>query len=205
MGIIESRKGLIWGPFCPVYGVGAIILIILLNKVDQKNYLKLFLYGFFIGSAVEYLLSYGLESIYGSRFWDYSYTGKDLNGRICIIYSLFWGILSLLLMKIVKPSMDQLIAKISTKIKGPIEIILFLFLVIDAICTVWAVSTYEQRVLNNYYNKPIPIHTNQNWFTNIKTKIENEYFTNEKMQKTFPNLRVKDEQGKEIWIKDMIK
>ena len=42
MGVWESRKGLLWGPFCPVYGVGAILFIFLLNHVDQKNYLNLF-------------------------------------------------------------------------------------------------------------------------------------------------------------------
>ena len=52
MGIWQSRKGLIWGPFCPVYGVGAVILILLLNHIDRKSYAKLFIYGFLIGSVV---------------------------------------------------------------------------------------------------------------------------------------------------------
>ncbi|MFQ8989023.1 MAG: putative ABC transporter permease, partial [Intestinibacter sp.] len=73
-GILESRKGLIWGPFCPVYGVGAVVLILLLNHVDQKNYFKLFIYGFLIGAASEYIMSYVLEAFYGIRFWDYTYT-----------------------------------------------------------------------------------------------------------------------------------
>lgn len=73
-GIVESRKGLLWGPFCPVYGVGAAILIILLNKVNTNNYFKLFIYGFLIGSLLEYIMSYVLEAVYSIRFWDYTYT-----------------------------------------------------------------------------------------------------------------------------------
>ena len=109
MGIWESRKGLIWGPFCPVYGVGAIFLIFFLNHVDQKSYFKLFFYGALTGAAVEYVLSYGLEATYGARFWDYSYAKGDINGRICIIYSLFWGILAIGLMKFIKPDRKSVV------------------------------------------------------------------------------------------------
>ena len=68
-GVIESRKGLIWGPFCPVYGVGAVVLIYALNRY-KKNWLLLFITGTILGSVVEYILSFGLEAIYGIRFWE---------------------------------------------------------------------------------------------------------------------------------------
>lgn len=66
-GVLESRKGLIWGPFCPVYGVGATILIILLDKY-KNNSIKLFLIGSIAGNIIEYGLSYLLEAMYGTRF-----------------------------------------------------------------------------------------------------------------------------------------
>ena len=94
-GVLESRKGLIWGPFCPVYGVGATILIILLDKY-KNNSIKLFLIGSIAGNIIAYGLSYLLEAMYGTRFWDYSYLDWNLNGRICIRYSIFWGILAIL-------------------------------------------------------------------------------------------------------------
>ena len=128
MGTIESRKGLIWGPFCPVYGVGAVILIVLLNKVEHKTRFKLFVYGFLIGSAVEYLLSYGLEAFYSTRFWDYTYTNMDINGRICVPYSIFWGILSVILIKDIKPFIDRKLERINNKISNKMEMILFVFL-----------------------------------------------------------------------------
>ena len=205
MGIIESRKGLIWGPFCPVYGVGGVFLVVLLNKIDKKDYFKLFIYGFLIGSAVEYILSYLLEAIYGARFWDYAYTGKDINGRICVLYSLFWGVLSIFLMRFVKPSTDKLINRISKNIKGSVEIALAIFLVIDSLVTVWAISTYEDRALKTYYNDPIVYSENDGFITNIINKIENEYFTNERMQKTFPNLRVETKDGNQVLLRDLIK
>lgn len=198
-GILESRKGLIWGPFCPVYGVGATTLIILLNHVDQKSYLRLFLYGVLIGSAVEYLLSYGLEAIFGTRFWDYTYTGNDINGRICVAYSFFWGILAVLLMKVVKPILDNIINKTNLKIRTPIEIGLFLFLIVDALMTIWAINTYETRVISEYYGEPVE-YPNILWMK----KVEEEYFTNERMQKIFPNLRTKDREYNQAFVRDLI-
>ena len=198
-GILESRKGLIWGPFCPVYGVGATLLIILLNQVNQKSYFKLFFYGVLIGSIVEYLLSYGLEAVFGTRFWDYSYTNNDINGRICITYSFFWGVLAVLLMKLIKPVLDKLIDQISLKIKTPIEVSLFIFLVIDALMSVWAIHTYEKRAISEYYKETVQ-YSDVSWMR----KIEEEYFTNERMQKTFPNLRTQDREGNQVFVRDLL-
>ena len=203
-GVIESRKGLIWGPFCPVYGVGAVFLIFFLEHVEQKKYFKLFLYGFLIGSVIEYLLSYGLEEIYVTRFWDYSYTQKDINGRICVLYSLFWGILAILLMKIAKPKIDGLIKKIPTKMNTVGAIFILIFLILDVIVTIWAINTYETRAIAQYYHEEIEVEENTNWLEEIKNQIENKYFTNERMKRIFPNLRMKDREGKEIWLIDMV-
>ncbi|MCI9040023.1 MAG: putative ABC transporter permease [Clostridia bacterium] len=200
MGIWESRKGLIWGPFCPVYGVGAIFLIFFLNHVDQKSYFKLFFYGVLTGAAVEYVLSYGLEAIYGARFWDYSYAKGDINGRICIIYSLFWGILAIGLMKLIKPLIDKIIERINLKIKASTEMAMFLFLAVDALVTVWAVSIYEKRAICQFYQEEMK-------YSQIPfmRKIEEEYFTDTRMKKTFPNLRTKDREGNQVFIRDLIK
>lgn len=199
-GIIESRKGLLWGPFCPVYGVGAAILIILLNKVDTNKYFKLFIYGFLIGSILEYLMSYVLEAMYSVRFWDYTYTGNSINGRICILYSLFWGILSIFLLKVAKPVIDKLIDKIPKSIEKKLDIFVTIFFILNAIVTMWAIRSYENRaaeIYNGTYNSA-PTENS------VMRKIEEKHFTNERMKKTFPNLRIKDEEGNEIWIKTII-
>lgn len=198
-GVLESRKGLIWGPFCPVYGVGAVVLIILLDQVDQRNYFKLFLYGFLIGAVVEYILSYGLEAIYGTRFWDYSYTGKDINGRICVLYSLFWGILAILLMKIIRPAIDKIMDRIP-KINKTAQSLLFLFLIIDTLFTIWGIHIYETRTIHEFYQEEMQ-YSNISWIR----KIEEDYFSNDRMEKTFPNLRTKDREGNQVFVRDLIK
>ena len=200
MGKLESRKGLLWGPLCPVYGVGASLLIIFLNKYRDKKILTLFIYGVILGSVVEYILSYCLESIYGMRFWDYGYLKLNLNGRISLQYSGYWGIMSVILVKYIKPLIDQLMEKLNIKFRNTIEICLFMFLIINCIMTIWGIQTYENRVLYNKENRENP----NNIVVKIKQDIENDYFTNERMSRIFPNIRIKDKEGNEIWIKSLI-
>lgn len=199
-GVLESRKGLIWGLFCPVYGISGVTVILFLYKMRDRSILKLFIYGLFVGSLAEYILSYVLESIYGSRFWDYTYANIQLNGRVCLEYSIYWGILSIVIIKLIEPSLDKLISKIPNNPRNIIESILVIFFMINCIFTVWGIQTYQNRVV---YNKINNIDTN-NFFVKIQQKIENEYFTNERMSRIFPNLRIKDTNGNEVWIKSLI-
>ena len=200
-GVIESRKGLVWGPFCPVYGVGAALVIIILGRF-KNSYTKLFIYGSIAGNIIEYMLSYILEAMYGTRFWDYSFITLNLNGRICIKYSLFWGILAILLVKFIQPWIDKLIEKIPINKRNIINSIIIIYLTLDCIATVWAIKTYQTRVVNQYYN--VKIKEEQNTILKLKTQIEDILFSNEKMKRTFPNLRYIDEQGNEYYIKEII-
>ena len=199
-GVLESRKGLIWGPFCPVYGVCGAFLIFVLSKINCKSILGLFISGFILGSIAEYVLSFGLEAVYGIRFWNYEYLSLNLNGRISLIFSIYWGLLSVILVKFVKPLIDKLINKIKPHTRNVIELGIFIFLCIDCIVTIWAIQTYQNRVL---YNSSFKADSN-NFILKIRENIENNYFTNEKMSLTFPNLRVKNENGEEVWIKTLI-
>ena len=193
-GVLESRKGLIWGPFCPVYGVGATILIITLNKYKNSP-IKLFIYGVLMGSLIEYILSYSMEAIYKVRFWDYTYTNMHINGRICVPYSIMWGILSLILIKICKPIIDNLINKIKENIRNKLELIFIIFIIIDALFTFCAVTVYKERAINKY---------NGNNVENQENKIKTMLVNNDYMLKTFPNLRITGNNREEIWIRDIL-
>ncbi len=182
---------------------GAVILIILLNKY-KNNIFKLFIYGELLGAFVEYFLSFILEAIYGIRFWDYSYLQYNLNGRICVQYSIYWGFLAVALLKLIKPIIDKVIFKIKCKYIKIINICIFIFLCIDSIITVWAITTFENRVQNSYYNI-IKNTSNFNIFQKVKYNIEEAVFSNNIMINIFPNLRVILNDGKEVFIKDIIK
>ena len=80
-GVIESRKSFLYGPFCAIYGVGAVVMIIGLQKFKKNNY-TLFWGGFLIGSLVEYVISWIGEIVFHAKWWDYSDIPFNLNGRI---------------------------------------------------------------------------------------------------------------------------
>ena len=113
-GVLESRKSFLYGPFCSIYGLGAVIMILFLQYF-KKNRITLFIGGFIIGSITEYLVSLVGEFILHVKWWDYSNMPLNVNGRICFYYSIFWGILAIFLMKAIHPKVRKLMAFILKK------------------------------------------------------------------------------------------
>ncbi len=190
-GVIESRKGFVYGPLCPIYGLGAVLIIWALDRFKDSK-MRIFFYGMIAGALVEYLISFILEIIYGIRFWDYSYLPYNLNGRICLRYSGYWGILSLIIIYLVKPRIDKLINKIPKK--ETIAKIAFIILIIDAILTFISISIYQERA-RRIYNKLAPLK---------EPTITQVIFSNDFMKKTFPNIRIKANDGSIIFVKELM-
>lgn len=91
------NRGFLIGPYVPIYGCCAILMILLLRSV--KNPITLFAYCILIASTGEYLTSYIMEKVFHARWWDYSDYKYNLNGRICLINCLGFGILGFILIK----------------------------------------------------------------------------------------------------------
>lgn len=189
MGILESRKGLILGPFCPIYGVGAAFFIILLGR-ENKSIPKFFIYGSIAGTIFEYICSYVMQVMYGSRFWDYSYTNYHINGRVSLTYTVFWGILAVILIKFIKKWVDKYIDKISSEYldKG-----IIIFLIIDVLITIAGISVYMNRAKCKYE------------MLEYKETALDYIFNDKLMSYTFPNLRYINNNGDEIFIREIIK
>lgn len=98
----QDRKCMLFLPLCPVYGLGA-ILITRLPVFIQERPLLLFLFGALAATAAEYVCDWFYETVLGVRFWDYSSLPLNLNGRVCLIFSLIWGLLALALVAWVHP------------------------------------------------------------------------------------------------------
>ena len=141
-----------------------------------------------------------MEAVYGIRFWNYEYLSYNLNGRISLLFSFYWGVLAIVLIKFVQPIIDKLVEKIKPQIRNKIEIGIIIFLVIDSLVTVWGIQTYQNRVV---YNKVFETDSNNN-FLQLRENIENNYFTNERIYRNFPNLRIKNENGEEVWISTLL-
>lgn len=98
-GVVESRQSCLYGPFCCIYGLGAAVMIPGLEKFKKSNW-GLAIAGMVEGSVVEYVISWVGEIIFQIKWWDYSNLPLNINGRICLLFSLFWGILALVLFRL---------------------------------------------------------------------------------------------------------
>lgn len=111
-GVWMRRSSLVFGPFSVVWGIGAAILTIVLQRLVDKEDRYIFLGGFLLGGTYEYLCSVFTEAVFGTVFWDYSSMPFNIGGRTNLLFMLFWGILSLVWVKLCYPRISAVIEKI---------------------------------------------------------------------------------------------
>ncbi len=144
-GYWESRKSLVYGPFSVAYGMGGVLLTLVLNKFKTASYPKIFLVAFLTGTVTEYICSLGQEIVFGSVAWDYSHLPLNINGRVCLLYSLFWGVLGILWVKLIMPLFDKLTDKIPFEISKILVSVLAIFLAFDAVISASAAIRMNER------------------------------------------------------------
>ncbi len=207
-GVIESRQSFLYGPFCAIYGLGAVVMILSL-KYFNKNHNTLFVGGFIVGSIVEYIVSWYGDVFLNVKWWDYSNMPLNINGRICVFFSLFWGFLAIYLMGYANPRVDKLINKIKSKISinklKIITTIIILFMAVDCIITGIAIKLFMIRKVHEYDLKVSNKQEIEEAYSVIykNDKIDEfimRYFGDKKMIKTFPNLKTQDENGNMLYF-----
>ena len=149
-GYIESRAGLVYGPFNLLYGAGAVAMTLMLYRYRNRSASISLVGGMAVGSVIEYVLSWAQEALFGSTSWDYSNMPFNLNGRICLLYSFFWGILGVMWIKSIYPRIAKLILKIPNKAGKILTVAFSVFLVFNAVITFGAVWRWSERI----HNKP---------------------------------------------------
>lgn len=206
-GVIESRQSCLYGPFCCIYGLGAAVMIPGLQKFKKKNW-TLFLAGAIEGSIVEYVISWLGEIVFHIKWWDYSNMPFDINGRICLLFTIFWGILALLLMRLINPYIEKFIDKIPKKLFSVLTIGGTILLILDLLITAFGLQVFYTRFTKKYdlnlvedKNLMVSQEVLENEFVQ---KLSNTIFTDEKMLRTFPNIKYKDNDGNIIWVKDIL-
>lgn len=207
-GVLESRKSFIIGPFCSIYGLGAVIMILALQKFKKNNY-TLFFGGFLVGSIIEYVVSLIGEAIFHVVWWDYSDMAFNINGRICVAFSMFWGILAIYLITHFNPKVDKFLEKFSYKQLKKAVIIIMIFLMIDMVITGIGLKVFfvrlvsENKVQLNIEEKYIDKYIEQ--YKNMPMKsLVDKIFSNKAMLKTFPNLKITNKDGNVVLIRDIL-
>ncbi len=214
-GVWESRQSFLYGPFCGVYGLGAVVMIVFLQYF-KKNNNTLFWGGFLIGSIVEYAISLIGEIVFHAIWWDYSDRPLNINGRICVYFSIFWGFLAIYLITYLNPRVDKFIdymkSKFTIKTLQITTLVVTILLGIDFIITGWATNLFIIRMVAqndiNIAQKEETINAYNYIYENEDTKwladFIYKFWGDKKMIRTFPNLKVQDVDGNIIYLDSLL-
>ena len=144
-GNIVSRSGLIYGPLNPVYGFGIVLFVLCFSKV--KNPIYIFIGGMFLGGGFEYLCSLFQEKVFGTVSWDYSHQMFNIGGRTSLKYMIIWGVLALIIIKVIYPFLTNLIEKIPLNIGNSLTIVLTIFMIFNVCISTMACLRQTERSL----------------------------------------------------------
>lgn len=133
-----KTRGVLFGPYCPIYGFGA-VLVLGATYMVRDNWFLTFLIAVLLCSFLEYFTSFILEKIFHIRWWDYSKSEKfNLNGRICLSASLSFGIFGVVAVQWVQPLIESVMLLIPDNILITVAVILFIVIVTDLVVSILA-------------------------------------------------------------------
>lgn len=116
VGLVQNghfvKRGFLFGPICPIYGFGAVILLFITKKMYQKPFQK-FLIATITFTVFEYIVSLVLEMVFGLRWWDYTNDILNIQGRVSLLYSVCWGIIGVIVLEKIHPFIQNKIQNIT--------------------------------------------------------------------------------------------
>lgn len=178
------NRGFLIGPYCPVYGKGALLIILLLKKYEN-DIPALFVMSFAICSIVEYITGYVLEKIFNTRWWDYSNRKFNINGRVCLQNLVAFGMFGILMVQYINPFLLGLICKLSNSTIIILSIIIFIIFLCDSVISIRIISKFHN------YAKSINVDSTElvTKFVRQEIKKKNKYLYN-RIINAFPKLKI---------------
>lgn len=174
-GHFEFRVGLVYGPFIPIYGGGAVLITLGLYKLYKKSDIIVYIASGIIGAGFEYYCSYFQELFFGTVSWDYSNTRFNIDGRTNLMFALIWGFLGLVWVRYLYPMCSKMIEKIPKKIGNLATIALVIFMIFDSFMTCAALQRADERA------KDIPA-------TNVFAEYLDEHLDDDYLSLIFPHM-----------------
>lgn len=194
---IEAKKfinrGFLIGPYCPIYGWGAIFITILLQKYTN-DWIILFLISIITCGILEYLTSYVMEKIFHARWWDYSRRKYNINGRVCLETLIPFGILGLVIMYITNPFIVSNLQKIPESILNNISIVILTIFLVDSIISLKIVSNV--RSTSSKLNKENLKDNTEEITAKVKEILRSKSILNRRLMNAYPNLEARIKQRK---------
>lgn len=154
------NRGFLTGFFCPIYGFGAVLIVQSskwVNIVSENYFMSLIisvLFSVILVTILEYITGFALEKVFNCKWWDYSNNAANLQGYICLKYSLLWGLLAFILVQVAHPTISKLVFSIPVSTKGYIATFMLLYFLADTAKSVFDALDLREVILN-YSNLPV--------------------------------------------------
>lgn len=218
------NRGFLNGPLCPIYGIGVITVVVILEPYTG-NLVALYFLSALLVTALEWVTGILLEKIFHHKWWDYSEVPMNIGGYVCIPFSIIWGAACVVIVKCIHPLVYKLVSLIPVWLDMILLVIMCVLLIADVCVTVAGILNLNHR-LNKMKELAEELHrlSNQigeNIYQNMmdglekqeqakkKTEelkqkyeemLESQSRTGRRLLKAFPNLNSKDheEQIKEL-------
>lgn len=192
------NRGFLIGPYCPIYGVGCILIVFLLSKYESHP-LGLFILSIFLCSVLEYSTSFIMEKIFKARWWDYSTYKFNINGRICLETMIPFGVIACLIVYVINPFFVDFLDKLPDLFLTILFIILFTIFAIDEITSFNIVNNFKKTVKSvSFGDKTEDINKY------VKSILSNRSFLYRRLINAFPRIEAKIKDIKED-INDKLK
>lgn len=191
-----TNRGFLIGPICPIYGVGCVLIILLLTP--YKNHpIGLFVLAIVICSILEYFTSYFMEKLFKARWWDYSNRKFNINGRICLETMIPFGIVACFIIYIVNPFVVEILNKIPDTTLNILSIVLVIIFLIDIILSFNLINGFKKTIKN------ISLEDRTEDINNyIKNLLLEKSILYRRLIKAFPKIQTKIKKIKAKVIKD---
>lgn len=139
------NRGFLNGPYCPVYGCGVVIVVSVLTPL-KDNLLILFFGSFLLTSTLEYLTGFVLEKVFHNKWWDYSNKPFNIQGYVCLKFSIYWGLACTFVMDVVHPAIYKFITVIPHILGIVLLVILMTAFTVDVCVTVATILNFNKRL-----------------------------------------------------------
>ena len=154
-GQYQDRAGLLFGPFSPIYGIGAVLMTVFLNRFHKKNVVLIFFVSAVIGGAFEYFTSVFMQYAFGAVAWDYTGMWLSIGGRTCGVFMIMWGILGVVWIKLLLPVMLRIVNLIPWNWRYVVTSACAALMLADAIMTLQSLDCWYERLSGNPAHTPI--------------------------------------------------
>lgn len=176
------NRGFLIGPYCPIYGVCSILMVLTFSKYTQVPF-ALFIMAAVLCTVVEYLTSYVMEKLFNTRWWDYSDLAFNVNGRVCLKNSVLFGLLGCVLIYFANPFLSTLLSQMPENVLNAVSLALLALFVADNITSFNIISRVKDTSLSVLKDSTEEI------TEKVKEILRKKSFLNRRLLNAFPNLK----------------